>query len=336
MPPRRGGLGRGLDALFGQPSTTTSGRPPADASDHSLPTVDAETQAARERGGTLGEPPSSAERGSCSALLEVEIGRIGPNPRQPRREMDPDQLEELAASIREHGVLQPLVVTRLEAGNGRPRYQLIAGERRLQAAKLAGLVRVPVIVREAAGRELLELALIENVQRADLNAIEEAIAYQQLAEEFGLTQEEIGQRVGKSRFAVANTMRLLGLPAAVQQALLDGQLTEGHARAILQAGDREAQRRLAGDVVQRGLSVRQTEELARRAQQAGHLEQAGPSTARARRHPAADDVEEIEERFREALGTKVQLTRGRKGGRLVIHYFDDEQLQSIYDRLTAE
>jgi ParB family chromosome partitioning protein len=258
----------------------------------------------------------------------VEIGRIEPNPRQPRRQMPEQQLEELAGSIREHGIIQPLVVTQQPAPDGgAPRYQLIAGERRWQAARRAGLLRVPVVVREAAGRALLELALVENVQRQDLNPLEEAVAYQELAEEFGLTQDQIGQRVGKSRFAIANTMRLLQLPAAVQQAVLDGALTEGHARAILGLRDREAQRALAETVAEKDLSVRQTEELVRRAQEPA----AAPSPKGGR--PVDRQARELEDRFRHALGTKVSVSRAKRGGKLVIYYYDDEQLQSIYDRL---
>jgi ParB family chromosome partitioning protein len=229
--------------------------------------------------------------------------------------------------------LQPLVVTPLPTSqlDGRPRYRLVAGERRWRAAKIAGLVRAPVVVRDVTPRELLELALVENVQRADLNPLELATAYRQLAEEFGLTQEQIGRRVGKSRFAVANTLRLLQLPAAVQQAVLDGQLTEGHARAILGLPDAEAQRRLAVQVVQGGLSVRQTEELVRRLQRAPP-----PSGQRGPGRPVDAGAVELEDRFREALGTKVSLTRTRRGGRLTIFYYDDEQLQALYERLAGE
>jgi len=270
------------------------------------------------------------------APLLVEIGRIEPTPRQPRRQMEESQLEELADSIRAHGIIQPLVVTQVSGStggtggaDGPARYQLVAGERRWQAAKRAGLVRVPVVVREAAGRELLELALVENVQRADLNPLEEAAAYQQLAEEFGLTQEQIGQRVGKSRFAVANAVRLLQLPASVQQAVLDGQLTEGHARAILSLRDREQQRRLAETAIEKGLSVRQTEEIAR-----GWQAPAPPSAKGGR--PVDRQVREFEDRFRGVLGTKVKLSRSKRGGKLEIYYYDDEQLQSIYERLSGE
>jgi ParB family chromosome partitioning protein len=263
----------------------------------------------------------------------VELGRIEPNPRQPRRQLGEPELAELADSVREHGLLQPLVVTPLPTSplDGRPRYRLVAGERRWRAAKIAGLVRAPVVVRDVTPRELLELALVENVQRADLNPLELATAYRQLAEEFGLTQEQIGRRVGKSRFAVANTLRLLQLPAAVQQAVLDGQLTEGHARAILGLPDAEAQRRLAVQVVQGGLSVRQTEELVRRLQQAPP-----PSERRGPGRPVDAGAVELEDRFREALGTKVSLTRTRRGGRLTIFYYDDEQLQALYERLAGE
>lgn len=293
MAARKSGLGRGLDALIG-------------------PT----------RAGGLPDTPALIQ----NQPLEVEIGRIRSNPHQPRKHFGQTQLAELSDSIREHGIIQPLVVTRAEDPG---RYLLVAGERRWQAAKIAGLTRVPVVVREAAGRELLELALIENVQRADLNPLEEAAAFQQLAEEFGLTQDEIGKRVGKSRFAISNTMRLLQLPAAVQQAVLDGKLSEGHARAILGlAGDRDAQRRLANDVVSRGLTVRQTEEHVRRQQTATH------TTPKNRRRDAS--IDEIEQRFRDALGTKVTLTRSRRGGRLTIHFYDDEQLMSLFDRLAGE
>lgn len=305
MAARRGGLGRGLDALI--PGTVAG-------------TVDPAVEAGGDR-----------PAGAAAGAIEVEIGRIEPNPLQPRRQMDETRLEELVDSIREHGVIQPIVVTRLEPGDGDlggTRYRLIAGQRRWQAAKRAGLARVPAVVREATPRELLELALVENVQRADLNPIEEASAYQQLAEEFGLTQDEIGRRVAKNRVTVSNTLRLLQLPARVQQAIVDGALSEGHARALLALRDRAAQEQAAEDVVQRGLSVRETEELVRRLA-------ANEMTPRARRLPAAStEAREIEERFRDALGTRVSLSRSKRGGRLVIYYYDDEQLQSIYDRLT--
>ena len=307
MAARKGGLGRGLDALIARPTSAPAGTSPASSED------------------TAGRGTAAVQR----QPLEVEIGRIRPNPHQPRRRFDETLLAELSDSIREHGVIQPLVVTE---GDQPGRYTLVAGERRWQASKIAGLTRVPVVIREAAGRELLELALIENVQRADLNPLEEAAAFQQLSDEFGLTQEEIGARVGKSRFAISNTIRLLQLPAAVQQAVLDGKLSEGHARAILGLAElpaaRDAQRRLANEVLSAGLTVRQTEERVRRLQAAGKV---------APRNQRRDQsVDEIEERFRDALGTKVTLTRSKKGGRLTIHYYDDEQLMAMYDRLSGD
>jgi ParB family chromosome partitioning protein len=256
----------------------------------------------------------------AAGLTQVPVSTIAPNPMQPRTVLDPDALAELAASIREHGLIQPLIVTQ----QGPERYQLIAGERRWQAARLAGLPTVPVIVKEATPQQALELALVENIQRADLNPLEEASAFRQLVEEFGLTQEQVAARVGKSRVAVTNTMRLLRLPAEVKQALADGTLHEGHARALLALPTPEAQLAALKVVVKRALSVRQTEELVRRLL-------AEPLPKKLER-PANPETEALEEEFRETLGTKVTLYRSRKGqGRLVIHFYSEEELQAIYD-----
>jgi ParB family transcriptional regulator, chromosome partitioning protein len=258
--------------------------------------------------------------GPATGLTHVPVSTIAPNPMQPRTALDPDALAELAASIREHGLIQPLIVTQ----QGPERYQLIAGERRWQAARLAGLPTVPVIVKEATPQQALELALVENIQRADLNPLEEASAFRQLVEEFGLTQEQVADRVGKSRVAVTNTMRLLRLPAEVKQALADGTLHEGHARALLALPTPEAQLAALKVVVKRALSVRQTEELVRRLL-------AEPLPKKLER-PASPETEALEEEFRETLGTKVTLYRSRKGqGRLVIHFYSEEELQAIYD-----
>ena len=256
----------------------------------------------------------------AAGLTHVPVSTIAPNPMQPRTVLDPDALAELAASIREHGLIQPLIVTQ----QGPERYQLIAGERRWQAARLAGLPTVPVIVKEATPQQALELALVENIQRADLNPLEEASAFRQLVEEFGLTQEQVADRVGKSRVAVTNIMRLLRLPAEVKQALADGALHEGHARALLALPTPEAQLAALKVVVKRALSVRQTEELVRRLL-------AEPLPKKLER-PASPETEALEEEFRETLGTKVTLYRSRKGqGRLVIHFYSEEELQAIYD-----
>jgi ParB family chromosome partitioning protein len=253
-------------------------------------------------------------------VTQVPVSAITPNPMQPRTTVDPEALAELAASIVEHGLIQPLIVTQ----QGPERYQLIAGERRWQAASLAGLATVPVIVKEATPQEALELALVENIQRADLHPLEEAAAFRQLVDEFGLTQERVAERVGKSRVAVTNTLRLLRLPAEVKQALADGTIREGHARALLALPTLEAQVAGLKPVVNKALSVRQTEELVRRLM----AEAPPPKPA----EPVSPETQLLEEEFRETLGTRVNLHRNRKGrGRLVIHFYSEEELQTIYD-----
>jgi ParB family chromosome partitioning protein len=258
----------------------------------------------------------------ASGVIQVPVSAISPNPFQPRTRLDPEALAELSASIREHGLIQPLIVTQ----QGPERYQLIAGERRWQAARLAGLPTVPAIVKEASPQQVLELALVENIQRADLNALEEAQAFRQLVEEFGLTQEQVAGRVGKSRVAVTNTLRLLRLPAEVQQAVADGTIAEGHARALLALPTPEAQTAALRLVLKRALSVRQTEELVRR------LTAGAPVVKSKRTMPA--EAQALEEQFRQRLGTKVNLYRSRKGaGRLVIHFYSEEELQAIFEAI---
>lgn len=261
---------------------------------------------------------------------EVPIDAIVPNPMQPRQDLDLEALEELAASIREHGLIQPLIVSQLrpEPAEGvsdaeAQRYQLIAGERRLEAAKLADLTKVPVIIREATPQEMLELALVENIQRADLRPLEQATAYKHLMDDFGLTQEQVAQRVGKSRVAVANSVRLLRLPDEIKGSLAQGQITEGHARAMLALDEPDGQRNVWKAVLGRGLNVRQTEEMVRRLT-------AGPRPKRLSQ-PASPETKALEDRFREALGTKVQLFRSKRGGRLVIHFYSEEDLQALYE-----
>ncbi len=260
-----------------------------------------------------------------SGLVQVPVSAITPNPMQPRTALDPEALAELAASIRAHGLIQPLIVTQ----QGPERYQLIAGERRWQAARMAEMVTVPVIVKEATPQQVLELALVENIQRADLNPLEEASAFRQLVEEFGLTQEQVADRVGKSRVAVTNTMRLLRLPAEIKQALADGTIHEGQARALLALPTAAAQIGAFKTVVHKALSVRQTEELVRRLL-------AGPATKR-EAQPTSPEAQALEREFRETLGTKVNLYRNRRGrGRLVIHFYSEEELQTIYDVIVGD
>ena len=245
------------------------------------------------------------------------IESISPNPYQPRATFDEDALAELAASIREKGLLQPIVVR--HAGDGR--YELIAGERRLRAAQRAGLARIPILVRDANDSEALELALIENLQRENLNPVEEARAFQRLADEFGLSQEEIARSVGKSRSAVTNSLRLLQLPADVLADLESGALSAGHARTLLGLDSTQAQVAVARDVRARRLSVRDTEQLVR---------------ARAQSTDADAERRAVEADLSRALGTKVQLRHNRDGsGRILIEYYSLAELSGLIDRLAA-
>jgi ParB family chromosome partitioning protein len=248
------------------------------------------------------------------------VDAIRPNPWQPRTQFDENELAELAESIREHGVLQPVLVSQQHDGT----FQLITGERRWRAVQLAGMPTLPALVKEATPRASLEMALVENIQRRDLNPLEEAHAFRQLIDEHGLTQEQLGQRIGKSRVAVTNTLRLLHLPQPVREALANGSITEGHARAILMANGEAQRLRLLERVEADQLSVRETETLAR---------DMNASRERAPQPAADPDVERLEDEFREALGTRVRLEKGPRGGRLVIYFFSDDELQGIYDAI---
>ena len=285
MSRRRSGLGKGLDALIPTGEST-------------LPT---------------------------SGVTLIPTDNISPNPRQPRANFDPEELTELADSIREHGVLQPLIITK---GDKPERYTLITGERRLLAAREAGLKTVPVILRDVSDQQLVELALVENVQRADLSPLEAAEAYRQLTEEFNLSHEEVAARVGKSRVAVTNTLRLLNLPPAVQKALAEGHIREGHARALLALSTPQSQSAALQTVINRGLNVRQTEELVRRL--------SGEKTSKPPKPKQTPEVIALQDRLRERLGTKVSLNRRRKGGTMVIHYYSDEELNTLVDLILGE
>jgi len=267
------------------------------------------------------------EDSDAGGVRHVPIEMIVPNPHQPRTRIDDEGLQTLAASIREHGVIQPLVVTRGTEGG----YQLIAGERRWRAARLAGLAEVPVIIKEVAPRDMLELALVENIQRADLNPLEEAQAYRHLVEDFGLSQTEVARRVGRSRPAINNLMRLLSASPGVQQALLDETITEGHGRALLGLETHEAQDAALKLVLEKGLSVRETEALVRRMRESEERSEVSAS-------PPKDDphIRALEAKFSEALGTRVRLRHGRHKGRVVIYYYSDEEFRALYQRLTGE
>jgi ParB family chromosome partitioning protein len=266
-------------------------------------------------------PTGQKSSGGESGIAQVPVDSIQRNPRQPREKFDTDELEKLADSIREHGVIQPLIVSPEKNGI----YTLIAGERRLQAARRAELKTVPVVIRHATDQQLLELALIENIQRADLNAIEEAEAYQNLAKEFKMSHETIAARVGKSRSAITNTMLLLESPPAVKQALVDGKITEGHARAM-RTLPVKAQEEMLRQIVQLDLSVRTIEMMARNA---------GHRPASKRKSAKNPNIKDIEDRLVKSLNTRVVLSHNKKGGgRVTIYYFSDEELDTLLEKLT--
>lgn len=252
---------------------------------------------------------------------DVPVGSISPNPRQPRKDFDSDTLSELAMSIKEHGVLQPLVVRQI----GESKYELIAGERRLRAAKLAGLRRVPIALRTASAQASLELAVIENVQREDINAIECAIAYRRLIDEFSLTQDQVATKVGKSRVSVANTLRLLKLPQDMQDAVSSGQITEGHARALLMVDSPSRQMSLFERAIDEELSVRELERMARGEARAPQAD---------RPAPAIDpDWESLTKKISDHFGARIKIDRKKVGGRLSIEYFSDDELEGILHKM---
>ncbi len=267
-----------------------------------------------------------------SGLVTVSLDELHPNPRQPRDRFAAGALEELAASLSEVGMLQP-IVARPEPDGG---YQIIAGERRFRAARMAGMAEVPVVVRHTEDAQLLTEALVENVHRADLDAIEEALAYRQLLDDFGLTHDALATKLGKSRSAISNSLRLLALPPAVQDLVIGGSLSAGHARALLGLGEPEDQERLATQVVAEGLSVRATEDLVRtisdrqaRAADATMKDLAADARGRRRSSPFAH----VEERLVDALATKVQIKGSVKRGRVVIEFSGAEDLARLIDSL---
>jgi ParB family transcriptional regulator, chromosome partitioning protein len=260
-------------------------------------------------------------RATEQATSQIPIDRIRRNPHQPRAAFGEEGLAELATSIAEHGVIQPIVV-RGSADGG---YELVAGERRLRAARMAGLTEIPAVMRDSTATELLELALVENLQRTDLNAIEEASAYRELIDGFGLTHEAVARRVGKSRVAISNALRLLDLAPETRAAIVEGRITEGHGRALAALTIPELQRAVLQVVLERHLSVRQTEELVRRKRENGTV-----------RRPRAlsEDLADLEAQLRGVLATKVGIVRTRKGGRVVIDFYSDEELDRIYAIIT--
>ncbi len=254
-------------------------------------------------------------------FLEIDIDRISPNAQQPRTTFREESLEELAQSIRANGVVQPILVRKHGLG-----YELVAGERRWRAAQRAGLHKIPAVVKDVPDEKLLELALIENIQREELNPIEEANAYQRLIQDFKLRQEDIARQVGKERSSIANMLRLLRLSPDVQQLVEDSRISMGHARAILSLEDETLQRQVAEDIIAKGLSVRETERIVKRLIE-------GPPVQPAPAKEADPNLKAAETKLQRTLNTKVRITTGAKGGRIEIDYYSDEDLDRIYHQL---
>jgi len=259
------------------------------------------------------------EEGKKNDILMIDVAKILPNKHQPRKFFGENELKELADSIKEKGVIQPVLVTDL--GNGR--YELVAGERRWRAAKMAGLLEIPAIVRDFSEEDKLEIALIENIQREDLNPIEEALAYKEIMEKLGLSQDELAQKIGKNRSSIANTLRLLKLPEAVQQKIIHHELTEGHARAILMLSSVDKLIQFAEYILDHGLSVREAEEMAKT------FEREEVPVSR-ETSSSLSPLHHLEEKFIQLLGFKVSIKGSPKKGRIEIHYFSEAELEEIY------
>lgn len=268
---------------------------------------------------------SAGEEKVDSGVIEVKINDIEPNTNQPRKYFDTEKLEQLAESIRKHGVVQPIIVRR-ENGT----YRIVAGERRWRAARLAGLTTIPVIERDLSNKQIMEIALIENIQREDLNPIEEAEAYHRLLNEFNMTQEELSNSIGKSRSAIANTIRLLGLPDKVKEKLIEGRITSGHARALLAIDNRELQEKLCDEIIDKNLTVRQVELLVKK-----KLAELSGSENKRNKNEKINKEEylKIEENLQNIFGTKVKLINNNKKGKIMIEYYSEEELERLIELL---
>ncbi len=307
MAQKRTGLGRGIGALI--PTAPTQGDRPVDVF---FPSTEAPE-------GLLAVPGAS--------LANIEVGAIRPNPQQPRREFRQEELDELIHSVREFGVLQPIVVRPLASPEKGASFELIMGERRLRAATAAGLATIPAVVRETTDESMLRDALLENLHRANLNPLEEASAYQQLLSDFGITQDELAQRLGRSRPQVTNTLRLLRLPEKIQAQVAVGVLSAGHARALLSIDDSEAQERLAAKIVSQSLTVRQAEEAA------GLVKGQKPGGKKVRGGGRSEQLEEIAERMGDRLNTRVAITLSKTKGTLAIDFATVADLNRILAEL---
>lgn len=317
MAGRKNGLGRGLDALFPEKKSAVK-----ESVKKATVKTENKTVVPEKTTDDTTEESNRSTIGHKKTAMIVKISSVEPNVNQPRKQFDEDALLELSESIKQYGVLQPLLVS-----DKKDYYEIIAGERRWRAAKLAGLKEIPVIVKEFSEQELVEISLIENIQREDLNPVEEAMAYKRLIDEFHLKQDEIAERVGKSRTAVTNAMRLLKLSEKVQQMLIDEMITAGHARAILSIADKEKQESIAMKVFDEKLSVRETEALVKRM-----LEP--PKTAKKSKFSSAEDAiyESLEEKMKSIMGTRVQIHRKKNDkGKIEIEYYSRDELERIID-----
>lgn len=310
------GLGRGLSSLIPQKNNKKITEP-----EEGFNYFGASSAPRGASSASGGEKPTAKDGESFIGngnASEIDMTFIVPNPHQPRTDFDSAKLQELADSIKEHGIIQPITVSK--SGN---QYEIIAGERRFQAAKLAGLRKIPAIMREASEQQKLELAIIENIQRHDLNPIEEANSYKKLMDDFDMSQEEVALKIAKSRSAVANKLRLLNLPIEIQKALMGGKITEGHAKAILALENPEKQRALFELILKNSLTVRQTENKTREVSVKTH-----------KRNITVDpEIKQIEEELSQALGTKIKVTRSGNGGRIVIDYYSKEELNGILSKI---
>ena len=310
MAGRKNGLGRGLDALFPEKKSAVK-----ESVKKATVKTENKTVVPEKTTDDTTEESNRSTIGHKKTAMIVKISSVEPNVNQPRKQFDEDALLELSESIKQYGVLQPLLVS-----DKKDYYEIIAGERRWRAAKLAGLKEIPVIVKEFSEQELVEISLIENIQREDLNPVEEAMAYKRLIDEFHLKQDEIAERVGKSRTAVTNAMRLLKLSEKVQQMLIDEMITAGHARAILSIADKEKQESIAMKIFDEKLSVRETEALVKRM-----LEP--PKTAKKSKFSSAEDAiyESLEEKMKSIMGTRVQIHRKKNDkGKIEIEYYSKD------------
>ena len=323
MTARQSGLGRGLSSLIPRKKTQAAADANyfgSQASDDSVESNDSSV--------AVQEPKKSIQDQKISdialrSIMEISVDNISSNPHQPRQKFDEQKLEELASSIKKHGIIQPIVVSRLANGS----YELVAGERRLKASKLAGMEKVPVIVKDVNEGEKMELALIENIQRHNLNVIEEARAYKKMQDYFNLKQDDIAKRVGKARSTVANTLRLLDLPVEIQRAVIENRITEGHARTILSVEDSQKQMALFQLILKNELNVRQAEDKAREVSVSSHqriIKNKDP------------EVAEKESVLETTLGTKVRIKESRGGGQIVVDFYSKEELSSLFNKLISK